>query len=184
MASTYCPTGIDCIWQQSCPAAVLPCPAGWLCGTYANSPYVDELDFQYARESQSKSGVDVTQANKLQYIQKGRYIQSNCMAGYYCSNSLAIDQCGAGNWCSEATIQPRTCDPMSVCSKGNAIFQVNFINFVIALVLCAVVAAASFSDSLRQRARERASRQLSHKVPTRDGWSLDACRFFLERRCH
>jgi ATPase subunit of ABC transporter with duplicated ATPase domains len=57
---------------------------------------------------------------------------------------------------------------LSVCQKPNAIFQVNFLNFLIAMVLTVAVTAASFSDRSRQRARERASRQLSHKAAAAD----------------
>ena len=111
--SSYCPAALDCIWQQSCPAAVLPCPPGWLCGSYAGSPYADALDFQYATESQSKNDVDVTPANYKLFIEKGRYVQTTCLAGYYCRDSLTIDQCGVGNWCSEVPRVPRSLSSLS-----------------------------------------------------------------------
>jgi hypothetical protein len=136
MSGSYCPAGFDCIYQNSCPAPVVACPAGFLCNTYANSPYKDDIDFQYAILSQKNAvSVTITKQNYKDYIENGRYLQFPCISGYQCKNSSSIDTCGTGNWCSERSVVADTCDPLSVCSTNSNAFQVNFVNILIAFLL-------------------------------------------------
>ena len=138
MSGTYCPAGLDCIYERSCPAPVIPCPVGFLCDSYANSPYKDDLDFRYATLSQKGAvSVTITKQNYLNYIEKGRYLQFPCISGYQCKNSSTIDTCGTGNWCSERSVVADSCDPLSVCSSNTAEYQVNFVNILIAFLLSA-----------------------------------------------
>ena len=145
-----CAPGLDCV-GLSCPALSVACPAGTFCGNWTLQAAADQAwvakDIRYWEEV--PAGVSTP-----------KWIEDTCPKGEYCLNngtaSVMLD-CPAGSWCPRAVNAAFPCDPLSVCGK-HASYQVNFIAVILALLVSAVVAAASCTLRQRQQAAARACR--------------------------
>ncbi len=92
------------------------------------------------------------------YVEPGRHIQSLCVNGFYCPSATEMLPCGEGNWCSEATVEPRKCDPLSICSSEIGYFQITFINIIIAGILTIIIGTLSYVFITNQRIRNKITR--------------------------
>jgi hypothetical protein len=91
------------------------------------------MDYEYATYKENHDGGGVTEENSWMYIDPDRAIQSKCLLGFYCPSSTTMYNCPDNSWCSEGSVEPFDCDPLSLCADENGTYQVNFINFMIGI---------------------------------------------------
>lgn len=157
-----CPAGFDCIYASSCPAPILPCPAGFFCSTYANSKDLSTIDYQYAQ----KINGDATQDDAYLYTEPGRYVQTSCFKQFFCPTGIDVEPCEAGFWCSEQSVSQVECDGLSICPELSY-YQVNFVNFLIMILMTLAIAIVSVY-MIRKQYRAQSLTQVS---PARDNSS-------------
>jgi ABC-type multidrug transport system fused ATPase/permease subunit len=69
--------------------------------------------------------------------------------------------CPTDHWCSESTVEPFECDPMSMgCGEEGAYYEINFINFFIGIATAFLTVFASILYIRRQRRKNEQSRKM------------------------
>lgn len=116
------------------------------------------MDLRYADYKMRFEGVDVTDDNKELYVDPDRAIQCSCLLGFYCPNATTMYSCPDQEWCSEGTVDPFECDPLSMCSSSGGYYQVNFLNLLLALLTSIVILSISTFYIRRQLRKDTHSR--------------------------
>jgi hypothetical protein len=115
------------------------------------------MDYRYGKYAY---GDVVTESNKEQYIDPDRAIQCKCLLGFYCPNSTTMYSCPSDHWCSESTVVPFECDPLSMCDSDAAAYQINFINILIGAMMSFAVLVLSYVYIQRQKRKNEKSRKI------------------------
>lgn len=157
MPPYLCPAGIDCQLLNACPSRTAPCPEGWLCNSYADSPSRDVLDIQMAKLKKRFASSEVTAANAAQYTTPGRIVTNACPQGFTCPSATTIVPCAPGTWCPESQVAPLPCDGLSVCGQ-RASYQLSPVAAIIAAIMTLLIAMFAVRQSRRQAEAERETR--------------------------
>lgn len=152
-----CPAGIDCQSLNACPSRTAPCPEGWLCGSFADSPERVALDLAMAKLKKRFSSSEVTAANAAQYLTPGRIVTNACPQGFTCPSATAIVPCPPGTWCPESQVAPLPCDALSLCGQ-RASYQLSPIAAIIAAIVTVLITVFAVRQSRRQAEAERETR--------------------------
>ena len=65
--------------------------------------------------------------------------------------------CPEGHWCSESTVVPNKCDPLSYCPYGSG-YQINFMSTLFMLLLSSVIFFTSYRLVSKQQKKNNISR--------------------------
>lgn len=121
------------------------------------------MDYEYATMKEAHNDVEVTRSNAYLYIDPDRAIQNRCLNGYYCESDMEMATCPGGHWCSESTVEPRSCGLLSICPESSY-YEVNFTNLFLGLLAAICLLVISTRTVIQQRRKDALCRntQLLH----------------------
>jgi ABC-type multidrug transport system ATPase subunit len=125
------------------------------------------MDYQYALLKEQHTGLEVTHANAYMFIDPNRAIQNQCLNGFFCSSDLEMESCPTGYWCAEATVEPRKCGILSMCSE-NAYYEIDFTNLLLGILMAVTLLFISSRAVRSQRLRESWSRNMIQSHSTKE----------------